>query len=109
MHTYQQLNLKNKVSKQEEQRQSDGYGEHCDGCQMGGGCGGMDEEVRGFRTTNRQLQNGHGDIKYSIGNGVARELTHMTHGHEQWCGDSLREWGVLGGGGQGKIRTTVIA
>ena len=45
----------------------------------------------GFRTTNRQLQNSHGDIKYSIGNGVARELTHMTHGHEQWCKDCLRE------------------
>ena len=37
-----------------------------------------------------------GDIKYSIGNGVAKELIHMTHGHEQWCGKCLREWGVLG-------------
>ena len=34
---YQQLNLKNKLSKQEEQRQNHGYGEHFDGCQMGGG------------------------------------------------------------------------
>ena len=41
-----------------------------------------------------------GDIKYSIGNGVAKELIHMTHGHEQWCGDCLRDWEVLGGGGQ---------
>ena len=24
----------------------------------------------------------------------------MTHGHEQWCGDCLRKWGVLCGGGQ---------
>ena len=24
----------------------------------------------------------------------------MTHGHEQWCGDCLREWGVLGAGGE---------
>ena len=37
---YEQLNLKNKLSKQEEQRQNHGFGEHFDGCQMGGGlCG----------------------------------------------------------------------
>ena len=36
MQIYQQLNLKNKLSKQE-QRQNHGYGEHFDGCQMGGG------------------------------------------------------------------------
>ena len=53
VHIYQQLNLKNKLSKQEEQRQNHGYGEHFDGCQMGGGCGGMGEEVRGLRSTNR--------------------------------------------------------
>ena len=47
---------------------------------------------------------------YSIGNGVAKELTHMTHGHEQGCGDCLREWRILGGGMQrGKNCTTVIA
>ena len=38
--------------------------------------GGMDVEVRGLRSTNRQLQNSHGDIKYSTGNGVAEEPTH---------------------------------
>ena len=48
---YQQLNLKYKLSQQ--QRQNHGYGERFDGCQMGGGYGGMDEEVRGFRSTNR--------------------------------------------------------
>ena len=32
---YQQLNLKNKLSKQE-QRENHGYGEHFDGYQMGG-------------------------------------------------------------------------
>ena len=36
---------------------------------------------------------------YSTGNGVAKELILMTHGHEQWCGDWLREWGELDGGG----------
>ena len=66
--------------------------EHFDGCQMGGGCGGMGEEVRGLRSTNRQSQNSHGDVKYSTGNGEAKELTHMTQGHEQGWGDCPREW-----------------
>ena len=42
----------------------------------------------------------HGDVEHIIGNGVAKELTHMTHGHEQWCGDCLRNLEMLGGGGQ---------
>ena len=29
----------------------------------------------------------------SIGNGVAKELIPMTHGHEQWCGDCLHHCG----------------
>ena len=34
----------------------------------------------------------------------------MTQGHEQWWGDCLREWGLLGGGGLGgTFGTTVIA
>ena len=41
---YQQLNLKNKLSKQEEQRQNHGYRERFDGCQMGG-VWGMSEQV----------------------------------------------------------------
>ena len=39
---YQQLNLKNKLSKQKEQNH--GYTQRFDGCQMGGGCGGKGEE-----------------------------------------------------------------
>ena len=50
---YQQLNLKNKLSKQKEERQVHGYSEHFGGCQMGEGCRGMGEEVRGLRSTNR--------------------------------------------------------
>ena len=45
-----------KLSNQEEQRQNHGYGEHFDGCQIGGGywgCRGKSEEVRGLRSTNR--------------------------------------------------------
>ena len=49
----------------------------------GRGCEEMGEEVGGLRNTNRQLQNSHGDIKYSIGNGETKELVCMTHGHEQ--------------------------
>ena len=60
----------------------------------------MSEEVRGLRSTNRQLQNSHGDANYNIGNGVAKELICTTHGHEQWWEDCLCEWGVLGGEGQ---------
>ena len=52
IHKYQQLNLKNKLSKQE-QRWNHGYGEHFDGCQRGRGCGGMHEEVKGLRIINR--------------------------------------------------------
>ena len=39
IHIYQQLNLKIKPSTHEGQKQSHGYGEHFDGCQMGGGLG----------------------------------------------------------------------
>ena len=81
MQICRQLNLKKNKSKQEEQRQNHGYREGFDGCQMGGGLRGVGEEVRGLISTNRQLQNSHGDVKYSIGNGVAKEI-HMTHGHE---------------------------
>ena len=52
MHIFQQLNLKNKLSK-EEQRQNHGYRERFDGCQMGGACGEMTEGVRELRSTNR--------------------------------------------------------
>ena len=51
---YQQLNLKNKVSEQEEQRQKHGYGEHFEWLPDGKGFRGMVEEVRGLRSTNRQ-------------------------------------------------------
>ena len=42
-----------KQTKQQEQRQNHGYGEYFDGCQMGGSCGCIGEEVRGLRSTNR--------------------------------------------------------
>ena len=51
-------------------RQNLGYREYFDGCQMGGGVLRLGEEVRGL--TNRQLQNSYGDVKYEVGNGVAK-------------------------------------
>ena len=65
-----------------------------------GVCGRIGEEVRELRSTNWQLQNSHGDVKYAIGNGVAEELIPMTHGHEQWWGDCLRKLGLLGLGSE---------
>ena len=47
-----QLNLKNKLSKQE-QTQNHGYGQCLHGCQMRGWCWGMGEEVKEIRSTNR--------------------------------------------------------
>ena len=100
---------KNQTKQTRRTRQNHGYRGCFDDCQMGGRCAGMGEEVTGLTSTNRQLQNSHGDVQYSIGNGVAEELICMTHGHEQWWGDCLREYGVLGGGVQrGKIRITII-
>ena len=40
------MNLKNKLSKEEKQSQNHAYGKHFDGCQMGGSCGGMGEEIK---------------------------------------------------------------
>ena len=45
INTYLSANESKKLSKQE-QRQNHGYREHFDGCQMGGGCRKMGEEVR---------------------------------------------------------------
>ena len=46
------IESKNKLSKQEEQRQNHRYREHFDGCQIGGGCGRMSKEVKRLRSTN---------------------------------------------------------
>ena len=46
---YQKLNLKNKLSKQAEQKQDHSYRDHLKGYQLGGGRG---EKVHGLRSTN---------------------------------------------------------
>ena len=66
--------IESKKQEQEEQKQNHG---NTDGCQTRRVCGGMGEKVRGLRITNRQLQNSHGDVTYSIRNGVAKELICM--------------------------------
>ena len=40
------IESKNQTKKKEEQRQNHGYGENFDGCQIGGWCETMGEEVR---------------------------------------------------------------
>ena len=47
--TYLPTNLKNKLSRQQEQRQNYQHGEPFDGCLMGGGMG---EKVRRLRSAN---------------------------------------------------------
>ena len=69
-----------------------------EGYQQEGGGGSIGEKVQGLRSTDLQVQNRQGEVKHSIGNGVAKKLIHMTHGHEQWCGDCLRQWGGAGAG-----------
>ena len=82
MHNYQQLNLKNKQSKQAEQEQNHGFGDHLKGYELGGRTGRMGEKVQELRSTNWQVQNRQGDVKNSIGNGEAKELICVTYGHE---------------------------
>ena len=57
---------------------------------MGGACWGLGEEVRGLTQVQIGSTNSPGVVKYSIGNGVAKEFM-CTHGLEQWCGNCLRE------------------
>ena len=42
-----------KQTKQTKRTENHGYRECFHGCQMGGECGGMGEEMRGLRSTNR--------------------------------------------------------
>ena len=69
------------LSKQVEQKQNHRYGDHLEGYQLGRGTGRIGEKVQGLRSTNRQLQNSLGDVKYGIRNGAAKELIHT---HDPW-------------------------
>ena len=80
---YQQLNLKNKINERVEQKQTHGYRERFDNCQMGGCLEDWVKNVKGLRSTNLLLQNSHGDAKYSIGSIVGNSL--MTLYGIRWC------------------------
>ena len=70
-------NLRNRVNEQTKQKQTHRYKEQVDGCQMGEGLGRWMKKVKGLRSTNWQLQNSHGDVKYSIGNIVSNTVIMM--------------------------------
>ena len=42
----------------------------------------MGGKVQGIRSINGRCKNGQGEVKNSIGNGEAKELICITHGHE---------------------------
>ena len=65
-----------------------------EGYQQGGGGG----KGTGNKKYNWQAQNRQGQVKNSIGNGEAKELTCMIHGHELRGG--MLEGGSVQGGGE---------
>ena len=52
----------------------------------------------GNKKHNWQVQNRHGDVKNSIGNGQAEELICKTHGHELGCRGMMKVGRVQGRG-----------
>ena len=80
-HINQQLSIKNKnkLSKQLEQEQNHRYGGHLEGYQLGGGRGDKGGKSSGMKKHNWQVQNRQGDVKNSIGNEEAKELTCTAH------------------------------
>ena len=42
----------------------------------------MGEKLQGIRSINGRYKNRQGEVKNSIGNGEAKDLICMTHGHE---------------------------
>ena len=71
-------NLMNKINQWTKQKQKHRYVEQTDSCWRGG-----------------RRDTGWKKVK-----GLTKKLICMTHGHRQWCGDCLGEWGGLDGFGQ---------
>ena len=63
-----------------------------EGYEQGRGRGRMGEKVHGIRSINGRYKIRQQEVKNSMGNGEAKELICMTHGHE------LRGEGMLVGG-----------
>ena len=77
INTFQQLNLKNKPRKQEEQRQNHEYGERFDGCQIRGGCGYRGEGIKKYKQVVTEQPWGY-KIQY-------RKWSHQrTYMHDPW-------------------------
>ena len=57
----------------------------------------MGEKVRGIRSINSRYNIDRGRLRI-VGNGEAKELIHMTHGHELRWGNYGK--GVVPGGGE---------
>ena len=51
--TYLSTNKSKKQTKKPRGTETESWTQHFDGCQMGWGCRGMGEEMRGLRNTNR--------------------------------------------------------
>ena len=72
----------NKLSKHLEQEQHHRHGDHLEGYQLGRGKERMEGKVQGLKSTNCSYRIGMGMLRVSTGNGVATEVTCITHGHE---------------------------
>ena len=81
----------NKPRKQLEQEENYRNEDHMDGYQVGRGKWENEGKGTGNRKHKWQVQNRQREVKNGMGNGEAKELLCMTHGHE------LR-WGMLVGG-----------
>ena len=69
----------------------------CGGLSVGRGRGKNGGGSTGDQKHKWQVENRQGEVKNSMGNGKAKELIHITHGHElRWGNDGGR--GVQGGG-----------
>ena len=102
------MNIENKINEQADQKQIMDTENILMVTRWNRGQGILVKQVKGLRSTNWSLQNSNGDVKYNIGNIVAKEHTCMING--QWCGDSLREWeGLAGSEQRRKIGTNEIA
>ena len=67
-----------------------------EGYQKGGGGGKIWGICAGYKKHKWQVQNRQGQVKNSIGNGEAKELIYMTHGHELRGDGNAGGWGERG-------------
>ena len=94
------IESKKQTKQTAEEKQNRRNGGHFKGYQLGGGRWRMWEKLQGLRSTNWQVQNRQGDDKNCMGNGEAKELVCMTHGHDL-RGEIAGGNGVQGGGSKG--------